>query len=241
MKPCRLLLLTAVYPEARALARAFRCPDYHRGIFKTGDIAIAAAGIRAPQAPALLASIEPQFLVITGLAGALAPHLKVGDIVSQGPLPPLAPNPFSILTGDIHTSPTLLETPALKAALHARTGALAVDMETQIVSELAHRQGIPFHALRAISDAAHDPLDPNLFSLVDRFGRPRTTRLAALLLRHPSALSRLLRIKRATDLAMANLSSLLRQLTLSGWPDNCQFVRSTPTTFPSPEDSAKAL
>ena len=41
-----------------------------------------------------------------------------------------------------------------KAALHASTGALAVDMESHVAAAFAAAHGLPFAALRVISDGA---------------------------------------------------------------------------------------
>jgi hypothetical protein len=43
---------------------------------------------------------------------------------------------------------------ASKAALHAATGALAVDMESHIAARVAARHGLPFAVARTISDGA---------------------------------------------------------------------------------------
>src|SRR5258707_4298985 len=43
---------------------------------------------------------------------------------------------------------------ACKAALHSETGAAAVDMESHIAAAYAARAGLPFAALRVISDPA---------------------------------------------------------------------------------------
>jgi adenosylhomocysteine nucleosidase len=41
---------------------------------------------------------------------------------------------------------------AEKITLHKQTGALAVDMESHIAADYAHQHGLPFAAIRAISD-----------------------------------------------------------------------------------------
>ena len=47
-----------------------------------------------------------------------------------------------------------------KAALYARTGAIAVDMESHIAARVAARHGLPFAILRTISDTADHALPP---------------------------------------------------------------------------------
>lgn len=45
-----------------------------------------------------------------------------------------------------------------KAALRSETGAVAVDMESHIAADFAHAAGLPFAALRVVSDPAHRAL-----------------------------------------------------------------------------------
>jgi adenosylhomocysteine nucleosidase len=252
MSPSRLLFLTAVLPEARALARAFSLAT--RSLARGGiagpssafpGVHLANVGIRARNVAKVLAVVNPQLIVMTGLAGALSPHLQVGDIVLDGPpplLPPVnCPAAFAIRQGTIHTVEGVIATAAQKAALFARTGALAVDMETRIVCDAARPLGIPVIGVRAISDAAHEPLDPRLLALLDDDGNPKLHLVGALLLRHPTALATLLHIKRATDAALANLGTFLVQAAMSGWPRlDTPSSSSTPQLSPSANFS-KAL
>jgi len=50
--------------------------------------------------------------------------------------------------------------PNAKRALHARTRALGVDMESHVAARVAHDHGLPFAACRVILDPAHRTLPP---------------------------------------------------------------------------------
>jgi adenosylhomocysteine nucleosidase len=152
---------------------------------------------------------------MAGLAGALAPDLAVGDIVIQGFCPPLP----GVRFGTLATASHVVATPADKATLFRRTGALAVDMETEPAQRLAESLHIPFLAVRAISDSATQTLDPALLTLVDPDGRPRVGRTLLQLARGSVKLSDLLRLRRTTNTALANLAAALVTLIDSGWPD----------------------
>lgn len=109
-------------------------------------------------------------VVSFGLAGALAPELAVGDVVigsavvgvenlGASPLPPdvrsrLAGHGASIRTGGILGVDAPVLDPGAKVALHARTGAIAVDMESHLAAAFAARHDLPFAAIRIVSDAA---------------------------------------------------------------------------------------
>ena len=103
-------------------------------------------------------------LISIGLGGALAKGLYPGDWVvasrvGQTETDPdwarqlMAALPDARL-GPIAGSDVMLVDAAAKAALHAATGALAVDMESHIAARVAARHGLPFVAARTISDAA---------------------------------------------------------------------------------------
>src|SRR5262245_20203451 len=151
-----LLVTFAVPHESRffrrtAAAKAVRI--LHTGI---GESAAARALQRALNDEPL-----PSAIISTGFAGALDPALQVGDLIadttasSPALLRTLAP---SIRCGVIHTASHPLDAPALKASLHAETGAQAVDMETRAIAAGCTKTKIPLLVLRTISDAATDPI-----------------------------------------------------------------------------------
>jgi adenosylhomocysteine nucleosidase len=217
----RVVILAALFPEARAIARAFHLPAPPLPSRQTtadspveGPIAVRLVGIGARHLDQLPAQ-KPRALIMAGLAGALAPDLAVGDVVIQGSCPPLP----GVRFGVIGTSSHLIATPADKENLFRQSGALAVDMETGPAQRLAESLHIPFLAVRAISDTAAQTLDPAFLTLVDSDGRPRIGRVLRQLAGGSVRLSDLLRVRRATNVALARLSATLVALLASGWPD----------------------
>ncbi len=106
-------------------------------------------------------------IISIGIAGALDPTLKVGDAViatcvsHQGGRAAdhdwadrLAAALPEARRGAIVGSAHMIIDAASKAALHRATGALCVDMESHIVAEVAATHGLPFAALRFMSDGA---------------------------------------------------------------------------------------
>ena len=137
---------------------------------------------------------RPRLVISAGYAGALGTDLRVGDLIlaenfsAPGLLAAargaLAGEPLHV--GALTTHPAAVETAAAKAALHAGTGAMAVDMETAWIAGACARAGVPLVALRVISDAAGQSFPvPNavLFDAVRQ--RPRYAALPAWLLLHP--------------------------------------------------------
>jgi hypothetical protein len=72
-----------------------------------------------------------------------------------------------------------------RAALAARTGAMAVDMESHRVAELAAARGLPVVALRVVIDAAHRRVPPAALAFVSDGSGPRLLRLGRGLLGRP--------------------------------------------------------
>jgi adenosylhomocysteine nucleosidase len=96
----------------------------------------------ARRAAARLIAEGCDVLVSFGVAGGLDPKLKVGDIVRDR----------------IHSADAPVTSPAQKARLFRTTGAVAVDMESEAVAEVAREAGVRFAVVRAIVDPAHRSL-----------------------------------------------------------------------------------
>jgi hypothetical protein len=227
---CRTLILAAMLPEARAIARAFRLPSRFANattFSSSGDLAVALVGVGAPRLPSVASEVQPQSIIMAGVAGGLDPRLKAGDVLISPFLPKLnlPPLPCSISAGTIHTASAIIASASAKKQLFQTTHAAAVDMETSTAATFAKQQQIPFLAVRGISDTADQALPPALLTLIDADGRPRPARALALLLGHPSLLLAMLHLKHATDRAMQHVVAVLRAIVASDWP-------KTPTDIP---------
>jgi adenosylhomocysteine nucleosidase len=150
-------------------------------------------------------------LVSFGFAGGLDPALRPGSLVipasilSEGHLyaaePALAAR-FGGLTGHCLVAGTSAATNATsKRQLHTATQAHAIDLESGSVARVALAHGLPFVAVRAISDAADRDLPPAALLALDQHGRVDLLRVLASLLRQPRQLPALLRL--ASDAARA--------------------------------------
>jgi adenosylhomocysteine nucleosidase len=114
--------------------------------------------------------------------------------------------------GRVHTAADLVCTPVEKAALFRETGALAVDMEHAVVREVVVKAGVEFVGVRAVADTAADGVDPDLLKLIDETGRPRALVLAGALMRRPSLLGSLLRMRAMTPVALRSLGAAVRAM-----------------------------
>jgi hopanoid-associated phosphorylase len=128
-------------------------------------VAIAGGGDHARLETEIEAACNGAAGVISlGLGGALAEGLKPVDWVVASRVGEMESDPswaqrlLQVLPnarlGPIAGSDVMVPDAAAKAALHASTGALAVDMESHIAARVAARHGLPFAAARTISDGA---------------------------------------------------------------------------------------
>lgn len=150
-------------------------------------------------------------LMSFGLAGGLAPALAPGDLLCATEVLDQAGGRWTAADDWRHRMAPLLgpdaEGPLLsgaepvvsaerKAALHADTGALAVDMESAGVAAVAAAAGLPFLALRVIADPAGRQLPPSALRGLGPQGEQRPFAVLTALLARPGDIAGLLRLAR---------------------------------------------
>jgi hopanoid-associated phosphorylase len=175
-------------------------------------------------------------LLSFGLAGGLDPGLKPGAILLPAQI--LSPDGAPIATagswrarleqafasqglvalvarGPLLTSQRAVASVAAKSALFRASGAVAVDMESYAIAQVAVANGLPFLAVRAIVDGADDSLPQAVAVAADAAGRLRLWRLIGALVRAPAELASLLRLARRYRAASHSLSAAARALPLA--------------------------
>ncbi|WP_374374624.1 hypothetical protein [Dongia sp.] len=159
-------------------------------------------------------------LVSFGIAGALDPALKPGDLL-LGPVVVMPDG--SRLEADaewlaraghalpqaralpIAAASTAIATVAAKAALHQSSKAAAIDMESHHVALAARKYGLPFLVLRAIADTAADDLPPAALVGLNKEGRPAIGAVLLSLLKNPGQLPALIRVASRSRVALKAL------------------------------------
>lgn len=210
----KLLILTAVQIEAKAVARALGLRRTDRLSWASnGDKGLPISMYMIGMGARGLPPIDPdkvRVVLMAGLAGGLSPSLQIGDLVIDNRS--TFPTDINAVRGEIHTSNTLVATPADKAACLEKSGAVAVDMENQIVREWAARMNVPFMGIRAISDRAGQSLDPSIIDAIDEFGGIKPIPLVSGLLARPIRIASLVRIGRHARLATKRLAMAVAQI-----------------------------
>ena len=92
-----------------------------------------------------------------------------------------------------------------KAALHARTGAVAVDMESHVAAAYAAEHGIPFAAIRAVCDPAERSLPPWIGAALRPDGGTDIPAILRHLLAQPADIAQLIRLARDANAAFGSL------------------------------------
>ena len=166
-------------------------------------------------------------LVSFGVAGGLDPDLQPGDCIvasailsgnSRMPTDPawsqnLIDTVPNATLGLLAGVPVPVATAQAKRALHQKTGAVAVDMESHIVASVAQKHAIPMAAIRVITDPAGRALPKSALAAMRPDG---TTDFAAMmhhLFKNPWELPTILRT--ALD-ARAARATLMRGRQLLG-------------------------
>lgn len=156
----------------------------------------------------------PRVVIMAGLAGGLDPSLRTGDVVLDDPgglVTALSSRP-GLIRGRIWTADRVVASAEEKRSVFRETGCSCVDMEQGIVKRWADSRGVPLVGLRAICDTAADCLPPGLLCCVDAEGSARPGKIMALLLRRPGTITKLLRLRRLSSLALASLGRAVEEI-----------------------------
>lgn len=114
-----------------------------------------------------------------------------------------------------------MSAPEEKAALHARTGAVAIDMESQIAGRIAAERELPYLILRVVSDRADQALPPAFANAMRPDGGTDLAALLGSILARPAQLPRV--ISASVD-AVRALASLRRLSVLLGPGLGCPYL-----------------
>jgi adenosylhomocysteine nucleosidase len=213
-----------------------------KGRIGNEDLFLVATGIGVAQAResarrALRTLGRPRLVISTGVAGALAPDLKAGDIVianrllleespdsacaevarlspgiEQALSDTLSRMALTVVSGPLLTAGWLLAGAAAKRAAFGRSGAIAVDMESAALAAEVAGAGIPFVCVRAVMDEADDEI-PGA-QLPDATGHIPPLKAAAWFIMNPAAWGAIPATIRKLNRATAAIASALEALCI---------------------------
>jgi adenosylhomocysteine nucleosidase len=220
----RVGVLAPMKSELRSVVKAFALKpgsrngvSVHTGTVGNADVVATTTGMGTALATRaterLLGLGEFDRVIVVGIAGGVGPSVDIGDVVipevvvdgttglEYRPAPIDAPAP----RGTIVTSDDFVVDPNRLDALIA-DGVIAVDMETGSVAAACAARGVPWSAVRAISDRAEDG-DAEMPGLAHSDGTPNGSAILKYFVRHPGRIPYMLKVGRGSVLAAKNAAT----------------------------------
>ena len=214
--------VTGLEAEARVARRA--------GIIAKPSGGIAAQTIAVAES---LLNDGADALISFGIAGALGPGLRPGNLLVPRAVIEETGRRYAVDTewqtgvaqalrgagqrideGDLLGAGQAAASPAYKAELHRITGAMAIDLESHLVAQVAAQAGRPFLVLRAVADSATQPLPDAAVHGLAANGKPALGRVLLSIARDPRQIPALIGLAGDTRRALDALGSALRTVSL---------------------------
>jgi len=191
--PCHAAFVFALSIESGGLTDLLKSDEVSRhphGVERAGklggrEVVIVEGGVgQKAAARATTETIKfyrPNWVISAGFAGSLDEKLRRGHILMADEVVNLAGESIKtdlhldaaslaatkgLHIGRLVTVDSIIREPAERRALAAQHSALACDMECFAVARVCRDQGIPFLAVRIISDAVDDELPPEIEHLL---------------------------------------------------------------------------
>lgn len=224
---CALPIEIAAFLERCQHVKKYTGGDFQfRGGFYDGiRIAVVESGMgfaRARRAThALVDGHAPRWLLSCGFAGALRPDIPIGSIVVADTIVDQHNQSLKIdlhmpadparglFVGRLLTADELVRTVALKKQLAEQHGALAVDLESLAVAQVAREHKTRFLAVRVISDDLSADLPPEILSVVGATGSVRFGAAIGALWKRPSAAKDMWLMREQAHSAATRLATFL--------------------------------
>ncbi len=162
----------------------------------------------------MLAEQETMLLISWGVAAALEPNARAGDLILADAVSDRSGTSYPVTAdvlqqfetfagqnaitkidkGSLTEAVDILPDRAAKSELYAHTGAIAADMESAAIAAVAQEAGIEFLAIRVISDDFETSVPAAASRNMDAFGNIHLPGLVMSLLRRPADIRSLYRL-----------------------------------------------
>lgn len=211
------------------------CAKVHRYkadsfVFRGGNydgirVAVVESGmgfVRARKATqALIDGHTPNWILSCGFSGALLPEMKVGSIVMANSicdqhghemkidLQAQSDEAAGLYVGRMLTADEMVRTVARKQELAEQHEAIAVDMESLAVSQIARESKRRFMAVRSISDDMSIDLPPEILSIIGPTGTVRIGAALGSIVKRPEGFKEMMRLRKHAQTAARNLATFL--------------------------------
>ena len=170
---------------------------------------------------AMVDAHAPKWILSSGFAGALLPTMKLGEIIMANEIVDQHGQQISInltlasdeanglYVGRILTADEMVRTVEEKKQLHEKHEAIAVDMESLAVAQVAAETKTGFMAVRVISDDMSADLPPEVLSIIGYTGAVRVGAALTSLFKRPESLKDMLHLRTNAQAAARSLATFL--------------------------------
>ena len=117
-----------------------------------------------------------------------------------------------ILSGDIVSTKKICATSIEKTKLFKETGALAIDMESFAMAEIAKTNNLDFIIIRSIADDANLNLPEAVIENIDNFGRLKIVKFIISCLLRPTQISKIILLAKNYKKALKSLKKISVEL-----------------------------
>ncbi len=175
----------------------------------------------------VLERYHPEIILSIGFGGALYKDAGIADLVWASRVFLITENSTDVMElsdggdfpgelfmrrGSIITLEKQMKKSELNKVLPQGLAFPVCDMETFPLARGASRKGLPFFAVRSITDLVEEDIPAELFDVCDESGRYRLSRASRLLLGKPKLIPDSLRLARRAARASKRLSQAVRSL-----------------------------
>ncbi len=173
-----------------------------------------------------LLALRVDGVISWGVAGAIEPTINAGDLILASAIIKqdsrytttsqwhdwvfeyLQQSSANLINGDIVSSKEACASTADKKKLFDATGALAVDMESAAIAEIAMKNNLDFLVLRAIADNAHTHIPEAVLNHTNYLGQPAIFNFTLSCLLKTTQIREILILAKAYRKGLASLSRI---------------------------------
>jgi adenosylhomocysteine nucleosidase len=155
---------------------------------------------------------KPGLVLTCGFAGGLRPDLATGAVLFDAcGRPELAArlNAAGGQPGRFHCAERVASSANEKEALRASTGADAVEMESLFIATVCHERNVPCAIVRVVLDTAGENLPLDFNALMGAHQKMNYGKLAIAVVKAPSKIGALLRLRKQSRTAAEKLAEVL--------------------------------
>jgi len=173
---------------------------------------------------------RPEYIISAGFCGALYDGAGIGDLIAASNVRPYPDSSIEIpgvketikkISGHIGlhegsfiTLGQRLDKSEIQKEFLQGVSFPVCDMETLPLAKLSIQAGLPFFAIRAVTDRIHEEIPRELFGVTDADGNFSLSRALGIILAHPSLIPSCIKLEKNARLASQNLSLAIEALVI---------------------------